>query len=298
MSKPLFVHDHSGINMSPGPNFEIFFKATGDDTDGLFDYFDLRVGHLEGFPMHIHAVQYETFHIVEGELLLQEAGEWVVAKKGDFVLVPKNTEHTFVNVRRTVAHSLGVVSAGGFEKFVAAMKAETEATGGHPDPKKVEELCVQYNQKFTGPSLAVSLRLIPEAEKAAEFEKELDALQGNWTLVASEGRGRKVSDEEIKTHPGLAEIDGNKMRIFVKDLHDMEGVARFDPTVTPKTIDYLHLSDSDPDKGKMGLGIYELQGDSLRICWAITGLKEGRPSQFSNGPNENQAINTYVRQKD
>ena len=34
------------------------------------------------------------------------------------------------------------------------------------------------------------------------------------------------------------------MRIFVKDLHDMEGVARFDPTVTPKTIDYLHLNDS------------------------------------------------------
>ena len=298
MSKPLFIHDHSGINMSPGPNFEIFFKATGDDTEELFDYFDLRVGHLEGFPMHVHVRQYETFHVVEGELLLQEAGEWVVAKKGDFVLVPKNTEHTFVNVRRTVAHSIGIVSPGGFEKFVAAMKAETEATGGHPDPKKVEELSIQYNQKFTGPALAVSLRLIPEPEKAAEFEKELDALQGNWTLVASEGRGRKVSDEEIKTHPGLAEIDGNKMRIFVKDLHDMEGVVRFDPTVTPKTIDYLHLSDSDPDKGKMGLGIYELQGDSLRICWAITGLKEGRPSQFSNGPDENQAINTYVRRKD
>ena len=65
------------------------------------------------------------------------------------------------------------------------------------------------------------------------------------------------------------------MRIFVKDLHDMEGVARFDPTVTPKTIDYLHLSDSDPDKGKMGLGIYELQGDTLRICWAITGPQRG-----------------------
>ena len=42
MSKPLFIHDHSGINMSPGPNFEIFFKATGDDTEELFDYFDLR----------------------------------------------------------------------------------------------------------------------------------------------------------------------------------------------------------------------------------------------------------------
>ena len=124
MSKPVFLHDHTGINRSANPNHEIFFKVIGDDTDGLFDYFDLRVGHLEGFPLHVHIEQYETFHVVEGELLLQEAGEWFVAKKGDFVLVPKNTEHTYVNVRRTVAHSIGIVSPGGFEKFVAAMKAE------------------------------------------------------------------------------------------------------------------------------------------------------------------------------
>jgi uncharacterized protein (TIGR03067 family) len=297
MSKPVFLHDHTGINRSANPNHEIFFKVIGDDTDQLFDYFDIRVGHLEGFPLHVHVKQYETFHVVEGELLLQEAGEWSVAKKGDFVLVPKNIEHTYVNVRRTVAHSIGIVSPGGFEKFVAAMQAEQRRPGG-PDPKVVEEAQVQYNQKFTGPGLAVVLRLIPEADKAATFEKELDALQGNWTLVGSEGLGHKTSDEEMQKHPGLAEIDGHKMRIFVKDMHDMEGVARFDPTVTPKTIDYLHLSDSDPDKGKMGLGIYELQGDTLRICWAVTGLKEGRPSQFSNGPDDNQAITTYVRQKD
>jgi len=298
MAKALLIHDHSGINLSPGPQQEIFYKVTGDDTDGLFDYFDLRVGHLEGFPMHIHVGQHETFHVVEGELLLQEGGVWIVAKKGDFVFVPKNSVHTFVNVRRTVAHSVGVISPGGFDKFVAGMKAESESTGGHPDPKKVEELCVQYNQKLTGPTLAVSLRLNPEPEKAAEFEKELDTLQGNWTLVASEGRGQKISAEDMKKHSGIVEIDGNKMRIYVKDMHDLEGVARFDPTVTPKTIDYLHVGDGDPDKGKMGLGIYELQGDMLTICWAITGLNDGRPSQFSNGPNENQAINTYVRQKD
>ena len=38
--------------------------------------------------------------------------------------------------------------------------------------------------------------------------------------------------------------------------------------------------------------------DAQRFCWAITGLNDSRPSQFSNGPNENQTINTYVRQKD
>ena len=58
-------------------------------------------------------------------------------------------------------------------------------------------------------------------------------------------------------------------------MHDLEGVAKFDPTATPKSIDYWHLN--GPDKGKTGLGIYELQGDTLRVCWAIDGLREGRP---------------------
>jgi uncharacterized protein (TIGR03067 family) len=297
MAKALLIHDHSGINLSPGPQQEIFYKVTGDDTDGLFDYFDLRVGHLEGFPMHIHIGQNETFHVVEGELLLQEGGEWIVAKKGDFVFVPKNTVHTFVNVRRTVAHSVGVISPGGFDKFVAGMKAESESTGGHPDPKKVEELCVRYNQKLTGPTLAVSLRLNPEPEKAAEFEKELDALQGNWTMVASDGPRGKKSAEDMIQHPGSVEIDGNKLRIYVKDLHDLEGVAGFDSTATPKTIDFLNVSDGDPYKGKTALGIYELQGDTLRFCWT-TGFDMGRPSQFLTGPNVNQAVDIYVRQKD
>ncbi len=297
MAKALLIHDHSGINLSPGPQQEIFYKVTGDDTDGLFDYFDLRVGHLEGFPMHIHVGQHETFHVVEGELLLQEGGVWIVAKKGDFVFVPKNSVHTFVNVRRTVAHSVGVISPGGFDKFVAGMKAESESTGGHPDPKKVEELCVRYNQKLTGPTLAVSLRLKPDPEKAAEFEKELDTLQGNWTMVASDGPRGKKSAEDMIQHPGSVEIDGNKMRIYVKDLHDLEGVAGFDSTATPKTIDFLNVSDGDPYKGKTALGIYELQGDTLRFCWT-TGFDMGRPSQFLTGPNVNQAVDIYVRQKD
>src|SRR5512135_156330 len=58
-------------------------------------------------------------------------------------------------------------------------------------------------------------------------------------------------------------------------MHDPEGVAKFDPTATPKSIVYWHLN--GPDKGKTGLGNYELHGDSLRVCWAIEGLREGRP---------------------
>ncbi len=72
---------------------------------------------------------------------------------------------------------------------------------------------------------------------------------------------------------------------------DHEGIIKFDPTQTTKTVDCLLLSGTG--KGKTGLGIYELNGDDLRICWAITGLKEGRPTEFSDRPDENQALITY-----
>ena len=122
MTSAIVVHDHEGIDFSPNPQEEIKFKVTGDNTDGLFDYFDLRVGYLQGFQLHIHLEQYETFHVVEGELLLQNADEWIVAKQGDFTLIPKGTVHTYVNVRRTVAHSIGIISPGGFDKFVSEMR--------------------------------------------------------------------------------------------------------------------------------------------------------------------------------
>ena len=50
------------------------------------------------------------------------------------------------------------------------------------------------------------------------------------------------------------------MRITVKGVMDIEGVARFDPTATPKTIDFLNVSEGDPRKGKTALGIYEHRG--------------------------------------
>ena len=147
-----------------------------------------------------------------------------------------------MNVRRTVAHSIGIVSPGGFDKFVSEMREVVMAAHGHADPKKIEELCVKYKQKLTGPTLADVLGLNPEPAEKAAIREGAGYAPGHWTLVASEGRGERMSAEDMKKHGGLVEIDGNKMRIYVKDMHDLEGVAKFDPTATPKSIDYFHLN--------------------------------------------------------
>jgi uncharacterized protein (TIGR03067 family) len=294
MTEPILVHDHQGRDFSPNPNEEIFYKVIGENTDGLFDYFDMRVGHLEGFPLHIHIKQHETFHVFEGSLLLQVDKDYYLAKAGDFVMVPKNTVHTFTNIQRQPARTTGVISPGGFDKFVGEMIAMTKASGGVQDPKKVDEICARHDQKFVGPPLAALLGLVPEPAKGAAVKADLEQLEGEWTLVAHAGHGSKWLAEHGGKFVGGLRLDGNLLQFWVEGGKFIEGIGRIDPTKSPKTIDIVHLNKED--KGRTGLGIYELNRDTLRVCWAVAGLLDVRPIQFpASAAGEELSFNTYER---
>ncbi len=57
-----------------------------------------------------------------------------------------------------------------------------------------------------------------------------------------------------------------------------------DSTV-PKSIDIVGFSGGESEQTKVYLGIYELEGDNLRICYAETG--PGRPTKFESDGNNN-----------
>jgi uncharacterized protein (TIGR03067 family) len=295
MVGPYVVPDHGGRDYSPSPNEEIKYKATGDETDGQFDYFELRVGHLEGFPLHIHLEQHETFHVIEGELLLRIDQDYVLAKTGQFVFVPKGLLHTYINLNKQPARTVGLLSPGNFHKFVEEMMAQSKASGGHLSQAQIDEICAKHQQRMVGPPLAVVLGLQPgDPAQRAAVEKGLETLQGRWKMTYHEGRGERPTEEYLRTEEGEMVLDGNKMRLYIKGKHDFEGIAKIDPTQTPNAIDFYYLD--GPLKGKTGLGIYEVNGDDLRICWGVAGLRDTRPTEFSNRPGENQAILTYRRE--
>ena len=57
-----------------------------------------------------------------------------------------------------------------------------------------------------------------------------------------------------------------------------------DPTTTPKSVDFLPEAvnpDAPPPKGSFALGIYELEGDSLKMCWTLAG---DRPAAIESTP--------------
>jgi uncharacterized protein (TIGR03067 family) len=126
------------------------------------------------------------------------------------------------------------------------------------------------------------------------FKKELKAMAGTWRPVAAEVDGLKAPEERLKESVVTRDEAGNLVARR-GDKIIMEGtVKKINATKKPKTID-SEITAGD-NKGKTILGIYELEGDTLRICVVLPGKGE-RPTEFSAGAGSGCALTVYKREK-
>jgi uncharacterized protein (TIGR03067 family) len=65
------------------------------------------------------------------------------------------------------------------------------------------------------------------------------------------------------------------------------------PKAKPKELDIVGTD--GPNKGKTILAIYEQDGDTLRICYDLSG--KGRPTEFKTKEGTQSFLVTYVREK-
>lgn len=70
-----------------------------------------------------------------------------------------------------------------------------------------------------------------------------------------------------------------------------EGTLELDASATPPRIDMKF--DKGPEKGNTNLGIYQLKGDSWKLCLATRGT--ARPAKFASTPGSGIAVETLVR---
>jgi uncharacterized protein (TIGR03067 family) len=127
----------------------------------------------------------------------------------------------------------------------------------------------------------VSLTAAAGAQSPAD--KERMQLQGKWEIVSITSKAGK---EEPKPGQMLSIIAGDK--IISKEGAKTSGEANFmlDPGKTPKTIDLRPIGGDD--KGKTFLGIYELTGTDLKMCF---GPANGpRPTEFTSLPNQSLIV--------
>ncbi len=134
---------------------------------------------------------------------------------------------------------------------------------------------------------ALGLLLWDAGPDRSEAEKqELEKVTGTWVQA-----GENVPPENAKVRLVYTG------REFVGRLGEkvlFRGSVKLDPTQNPKAID-LTL-DSGPNKGKVSLGVYELDGDSYRGCLAAPG--KVRPTRLSPEPDSGQQGFAFRRVKD
>jgi uncharacterized protein (TIGR03067 family) len=128
--------------------------------------------------------------------------------------------------------------------------------------------------------LAAALSLGPDPG-AAEAAK----LQGTWAVLATEFRGRGVPGQGLDSQKVV--FDGDTVTF-----HDGGKATKMryklDPTLKPRAIDYV--PPEGKEKGPI-LGIYELDGDTLRLCWDQD-RANGRPTDFLTRPGSD--LNVWV----
>ncbi|OWK43342.1 TIGR03067 domain-containing protein [Fimbriiglobus ruber] len=120
--------------------------------------------------------------------------------------------------------------------------------------------------------------------------KDDDAFQGTWLPSTAELAGKMFPDEVRKTIKLVVKDD--KYTVTVGKQVD-QGTVKRNPTAKPKEID---ITGTDgPNKGKTILGIYELDGDTLRVCYDLGG--KSRPTEFKTKEGTPLFLVTYKREK-
>ena len=105
--------------------------------------------------------------------------------------------------------------------------------------------------------------------------------------------GSALTPDELKKHASPVTFQG-KLVIAQKGETNVEIPITIDPSHQPKWIEWVVQQDN-PDKGKTMLGIYELDGDTLKMCLTKPGNE--RPRDFTTKLGEPRMVTVYSRQK-
>ncbi|MBX6315430.1 MAG: TIGR03067 domain-containing protein [Isosphaeraceae bacterium] len=120
-------------------------------------------------------------------------------------------------------------------------------------------------------------------------EGDLARLQGQWT--ASAGPKKDI--------PVVLTIEGASVTVQVTTPQGLKvraaGEIRLDETTRPRALDWVHFTALDGQDMPEILGIYELDGDTLRVCNG--GPNNNRPTEFKPGDGALADVLVFKRLK-
>ena len=136
-------------------------------------------------------------------------------------------------------------------------------------------------------ALALVLALPAWADEKA---KELEKLAGTYSVASAQEGGKEQADDKSKKLNIIVKGDVFSFK-FDGQPKTLDMKLKLDPTAKIKTVDLA----STTREGQVAQGIYELDGDVLKVCWSRSG--KDRPTDFSTKLNDDRIFMTLKRVK-
>jgi uncharacterized protein (TIGR03067 family) len=164
----------------------------------------------------------------------------------------------------------------------------TICRGLSPETKRPEEFAAPLD---SGLMLVVWKRSkTVGAARLKAVQDELKRFEATWKYVSIEIEGDKVPAEKFEDDRLVLR---GKQSISTVQGNTVHGTFKIDPSARPKTID-ITITDG-PGKDNSLKGIYELDGDTQKICWAKPG--KPRPTEFEAKANSGRMLQVLEKVK-
>ena len=138
--------------------------------------------------------------------------------------------------------------------------------------------------------LCLCLAVVVSLAAFAADVPDAKAIEGSWAPIKAELGGQPMPDAVLRTI-SLKLADG-KYEVLAGG-HPDNGTYRLDAATKPRS---MTVTGTDgPNKGNTFPCIYELNGDTLRICYDLSGTK--RPTEFKSVAGTRLYLVTYSRKK-
>jgi uncharacterized protein (TIGR03067 family) len=122
-------------------------------------------------------------------------------------------------------------------------------------------------------------------------QTEIAQLQGEWSMASGERDGQPFPEDFVKGSSRVCK--GDETTVTVGGQLFMKAQFTVDPSKQPKTIDY-RVTDG-PNKGKTQLGLYAIDGDTVKFCFS--GPEQKRPTDFTTKPGDGRTLSVWIRLK-
>jgi uncharacterized protein (TIGR03067 family) len=126
-----------------------------------------------------------------------------------------------------------------------------------------------------------------EPVEVAELDGREDELSGEWQMVSCIRDGYTLEPMLVKSGRRIGR-GGETITMFGKQVF-MRARYTLDATQQPKAIDYNITGGTS--KGKTQYGIYEMDGELLRICYAGPG--QSRPTDFTSATGAGKTVTVW-----